>query len=99
MMMDNKGDGYVWLELRDNDNFETTATRVYGPEGLVSDLTHLQDKYYALNYLITTPEAGRCTVATPMRPAATAQCVTCWMKTATLCSMALAAATATTTTA
>ena len=40
----------------DNDNFETTATRVYGPEGLVSDLTHLQDKYYALNYLITTPE-------------------------------------------
>ena len=32
---------------RDNDNFETTATRVYGPEGLVSDLTHLQDKYYA----------------------------------------------------
>ena len=55
-MMDNKGDGYVWLELRDNDNFETTATRVYGPEGLVSDLTHLQDKYYALNYLITTPE-------------------------------------------
>ena len=29
---------------------------MYGPEGLVSDLTHLQDKYYALNYLITTPE-------------------------------------------
>ena len=56
VMMDNKGDGYVWLELRDNDNFETTATRVYGPEGLVSDLTHLQDKYYTLNYLITTPE-------------------------------------------
>lgn len=56
VMMDNKGDGYVWLELRDNDNFETTATRVYGPEGLISDLTHLQDKYYALNYLITTPE-------------------------------------------
>ena len=56
VMMDNKGDGYVWLELRDNDNFETTATRVYGPEGLVSDLTHLQDKYYALNSLTTTPE-------------------------------------------
>lgn len=55
-MMNNEGSGYVWLELRDNDNFETTATRVYGPEGLVSDLTHLQDKYYALNYLITTPE-------------------------------------------
>ena len=56
VMMDNEGDGYVWLELRDNDSFETTATRVYGPEGLVSDLTHLQDKYYAMNYLITTPE-------------------------------------------
>ena len=56
VMMDNEGDGYVWLELRDNDSYETTATRVYGPEGLVSDLTHLQDKYYALNYLITTPE-------------------------------------------
>ena len=56
VMMDNEGDGYVWLELRDNDNFETTATRVYGPEGLVSDLTHLQGKYYVLNYLTTTPE-------------------------------------------
>lgn len=56
VMMDNKGDGYVWLELRDNDRYETTATRVYGPEGLVSDLTHLQSKYYALNYLTTTPE-------------------------------------------
>ena len=55
-MMNNEGDGYVWLELRDNDRYETTATRVYGPEGLVSDLTHLQSKYYALNYLTTTPE-------------------------------------------
>lgn len=55
-MMNNEGSGYVWLELRDNDNFETTATRVYGPEGLVSDLTHLQSKYDALNYLTTTPE-------------------------------------------
>ena len=56
VMMNNEGDGYVWLELRDNDRYETTATRVYGPEGLVSDLTHLQSKYYALNYLTTTPE-------------------------------------------
>ena len=55
-MMNNEGDGYVWLELRDNDRYETTATRVYGPDGLVSDLTHLQSKYYALNYLTTTPE-------------------------------------------
>ena len=56
VMMNNEGDGYVWLELRDNDRYETTATRVYGPEGLVSDLTHLQGKYYVLNYLTTTPE-------------------------------------------
>lgn len=56
VMMNNEGSGYVWLELRDNDRYETTATRVYGPEGLVSDLTHLQSKYYALNYLTTTPE-------------------------------------------
>ena len=57
-MMNNEGSGYVWLELRDNDRYETTATRVYGPEGLVSDLTHLQSKYYALNYLTTTPEGS-----------------------------------------
>lgn len=56
VMMDNEGDGYVWLELRDNDSYETTATRVYSPEGLVSDLTGLQDKYSTLNYLTTTPE-------------------------------------------
>lgn len=56
VMMDSEGDGYVWLELRDNDNFEATSIRVYGPEGLVSDLTDLQDKYYSLNYLTTTPE-------------------------------------------
>ena len=56
VMMNNEDNGFVWLELRDNDNFETTATRVYGPEGLVTDLTDLQDKYYALNYLTTTPD-------------------------------------------
>lgn len=54
--MNSEGDGYVWLELRDNDRYETTATRVYGPEGLVSDLSGLQGNYYILNYLTTTPE-------------------------------------------
>lgn len=52
----NEGDGYVWLELWDNDNYETTATRVYGPEGLVADLTSLQDTYNYMNYLTTTPD-------------------------------------------
>lgn len=37
--MSNCGSGYVWLELQDNDRYETTATRLYGPQGLVSDLT------------------------------------------------------------
>lgn len=53
--MNNEDDGYVWLEVL-NDSYETLSTRVYGPEGLVSDLTHLQDKYSTLNYLTTTPE-------------------------------------------
>ena len=55
-MIDNEGNGYVWLELRDNDDYETTATRVYGPQGLVSELTHLQQTYSYMGYLITTPE-------------------------------------------
>lgn len=54
--LDCEENGFVWLELRDSDTYTVTAVRVYGSEGLVSDLTHLQDKYYALNYLITTPE-------------------------------------------
>ena len=54
--MNNEDNGYVWLELRDNDSYDVTSTRVYGPEGLVSDLTGLQDKYSSLNYLTTTPE-------------------------------------------
>ncbi len=37
VMMDNKGDGYVWLELRDNDNFRDHCHPRSGPEGLVSD--------------------------------------------------------------
>ena len=51
--MSNCGSGYVWLELQDNDRYETTATRLYGPQGLVSDLTALQGKYSYVNYLTT----------------------------------------------
>ena len=53
--MSNCGSGYVWLELQDNDRYETTATRLYGPQGLVSDLTALQGKYGYINYLTTDP--------------------------------------------
>ena len=56
--MSNCGSGYVWLELQDNDRYETTATRLYGPQGLVSDLTALQGKYSYINYL-TTDSDGR----------------------------------------
>ena len=54
--MSNCGSGYVWLELQDNDRYETTATRLYGPQGLVSDLTALQGKYSYVNYLTTAPD-------------------------------------------
>ena len=54
--MSNCGTGYVWLELQDNDRYETTATRLYGPQGLVSDLTALQGKYSYVNYLTTDPD-------------------------------------------
>lgn len=54
--MSNCGSGYVWLELQDNDRYETTATRLYGPQGLVSDLTALQGKYNYINYLTTDPD-------------------------------------------
>ena len=53
--MSNCGSGYVWLKLQDNDRYETTATRLYGPQGLVSDLTALQGKYSYVNYLTTDP--------------------------------------------
>lgn len=53
--MSNYGSGYVWLKLQDNDRYETTATRLYGPQGLVSDLTALQGKYSYVNYLTTDP--------------------------------------------
>ena len=53
VQMNNCGSGYVWLELQDNDHYETTATRLYGPQGLVSDLTALQGKYSYVNYLTT----------------------------------------------
>ena len=54
--MSNCGTGYVWLKLQDNDRYETTATRLYGPQGLVSDLTALQGKYSYVNYLTTDPD-------------------------------------------
>ena len=54
--MSNCSTGYVWLELQDNDRYETTATRLYGPQGLVSDLTALQGKYSYVNYLTTDPD-------------------------------------------
>lgn len=56
--MSNCGTGYVWLELQDNDRYETTATRLYGPQGLVSDLTALQGKYSYVNYLTTDPDGS-----------------------------------------
>ena len=54
--MSNYGSGYVCLKLQDNDRYETTATRLYGPQGLVSDLTALQGKYSYVNYLTTDPD-------------------------------------------
>lgn len=56
--MSNCGTGYVWLELQDNDRYETTATRLYGPQGLVSDLTALQGKYSYVDYLTTDPDGS-----------------------------------------
>ena len=56
--MSNCGSGYVWLKLQDNDRYETTATRLYGPQGLVSDLTALQGKYSYVDYLTTDPDGS-----------------------------------------
>ncbi len=58
VQMNNCGSGYVWLELQDNDNYETTATRLYGPQGLVSDLTALQGRYGYINYLTTDSDGS-----------------------------------------
>ena len=58
LMMDCESDGCVWMELRDRDTYTTTAVRVYGPEGLVSDLSSLTDTYDYLGYL-TTDKNGR----------------------------------------
>lgn len=58
LMMDCESDGCVWMELRDRDTYTTTAVRVYGPEGLVSDLSSLTDTYDYLGYL-TTDANGR----------------------------------------
>lgn len=45
-----------WVELDVATGAETTATRLYGPQGLVSDLTALQGKYSYVNYLTTDPD-------------------------------------------
>ena len=58
LMMDCESDGCVWMELRDRDTYTTTAVRVYGPEGLVSDLSSLNETYNYLGYL-TTDANGR----------------------------------------
>ena len=58
LMMDCESDGCVWMELRDRDTYTTTAVRVYGPEGLISDLSSLTDTYDYLGYL-TTDKNGR----------------------------------------
>ena len=58
LMMDCESDGCVWMELRDRDTYTTTAVRVYGPEGLVSDLSSLTDTYDYLGYL-TADKNGR----------------------------------------
>ncbi len=57
LMMDCESDGCVWMELRDRDTYTTTAVRVYGPEGLVSDLSSLTDTYDYLGYLTTDKNA------------------------------------------
>ncbi len=58
VLVNNCGSGYVWLELRDNDRYDTTATRVYGPQGLVTDLTPLQDQYTYLGFLTTDTDGS-----------------------------------------
>ena len=54
--LDCEENGFVWLELRDSDTYTVTAVRVYGPEGLVSDLSHLNGAYDYLGYLTTNKE-------------------------------------------
>ena len=56
--LDCEEDGFVWMELRDADSYEIAAIRVYGPEGLVSDLSSLNETYNYLGYL-TTDANGR----------------------------------------
>ena len=56
--LDCEEDGLVWMELRDADSYELTAIRIYGPEGLVSDLSSLNETYNYLGYL-TTDANGR----------------------------------------
>lgn len=56
--LDCEEDGFVWMELRDADSYEIAAIRVYGPEGLVSDLSNLNETYNYLGYL-TADANGR----------------------------------------
>ena len=56
--LDCEEDGFVWMELRDADSYEIAAIRVYSPQGLVSDLSSLNETYNYLSYL-TTDANGR----------------------------------------
>lgn len=50
------GNGQVSVELKDNDDYETTACRVYGPDGLVGDLTAACRRFDYFSPLTRTPE-------------------------------------------
>ncbi len=82
--LDCEVDGFVWMELRDNDNFETTAIRVYGPEGLVSDLSHLNEDLVIIPAILTTDANGRpLYCGTRNSPAVTPPDAMYWTKPAT----------------
>ncbi len=50
--------GYVLLRMFSGSSYDPAAIRLYGPTGLVSDLTALQEKYSYINHLTMDP-AGR----------------------------------------
>lgn len=54
--MSNCCNGYVLLRMFSGSSYDPAAIRLYGPTGLVSDLTALQEKYSYINHLTTTPE-------------------------------------------
>lgn len=49
-----EGSGFVFLVQRDNDDYIDTAQQVYGPDGLVLDMTGLSSRYNNVSYLLTT---------------------------------------------